>query len=473
MSIYDLKSVRVSPALHLKTAMYKAQVYRQIADMGLTVGPFTMLRHLKEKPWLRVLLQCGTLYDMSVKGRTGLYREASAMALSRIVGAITDTLTGVFTRLDETVMHEDLVPPEILYAMGLNPWMAELLGIMGPLIRSDFAEPYIDVSENSGTPPDICSLPKTTMGIARRGEMPRPRAILTSNMPCDGGMSCYTVLEKELNVPTFRLDVPYEFYGERAVKYFAAELFRAVKWLEANTPGRMDWDRLKEICEERNRATEHQMEIWDLITERPAPMAGEALYLGHMIFMVASPGRKRGTEYMKAVLDMAKRIRAEGGAVPNERFRAALWNPPTLVYPELLAWAEQRYGVATLMDMISYNRHPYIDTKSPETMMEDLARIIMQGPMARHTRGPQANFFTDLFDLCERFSIDMIWMAGHMGCKNTMALNGMFREKCRKRGIPLLIIQYDLSDTRVVSPAEIRKQTEAFMETVMKTVPIQ
>jgi hypothetical protein len=59
-------------------------------------------------------------------------------------------------------------------------------------------------------------------------------------------------------------------------------------------------------------------------------------------------------------------------------------------------------------------------------------------------------------------------MAGHIGCKNTQALNGMFREKCRDRGIPLLIIDYDLSDKRIVSPAEIRRQVEYFMETVMK-----
>ena len=62
----------------------------------------------------------------------------------------------------------------------------------------------------------------------------------------------------------------------------------------------------------------------------------------------------------------------------------------------------------------------------------------------------------------------MIWMAGHIGCKNTQALLGIFREQCRKRKIPLLIIDYDLSDTRIVSPAGIRDQVDRFMETVMR-----
>ena len=153
--------------------------------------------------------------------------------------------------------------------------------------------------------------------------------------------------------------------------------------------------------------------------------------------------------------------------MPGERYRAALWNPPTIIFPDLFVWAEQTYQVALIMDMLTYHRHPFVDTSTPEGMLDGLARIIMQGPMARHTRGPAENFFGDLFYFYEYFSLDMIWMAGHIGCKNTQALLGIFREKCREREIPLLIIDYDLSDTRVVSPDGIRRQVEQFMETVM------
>jgi len=130
--------------------------------------------------------------------------------------------------------------------------------------------------------------------------------------------------------------------------------------------------------------------------------------------------------------------------------------------------AGQDLATALIMDMLTYHQHPFIDTRSPRSMLRDLARIIMQGPMARHTMGPAANFFGDLFHLYEAFDLDMIWMAGHIGCKNTQALAGMFREKCRRRGIPLLIIAYDLSDTRVVTPAGIRRQVDMFMGTVIE-----
>ena len=48
------------------------------------------------------------------------------------------------------------------------------------------------------------------------------------------------------------------------------------------------------------------------------------------------------------------------------------------------------------------------------------------------------------------------------------ALNGVLREKCRETGLPLLIINYDLSDPRIVSREGILEQVNHFMENIMK-----
>ena len=39
---------------------------------------------------------------------------------------------------------------------------------------------------------------------------------------------------------------------------------------------------------------------------------------------------------------------------------------------------------------------------------------------------------------------------------------------CREAGIPLLLLEYDLSDTRIVSHASMKEQVDHFMENVMK-----
>lgn len=452
-------------------ARYRAVNWAAIGMMGLKNGPLRLLRQMRRYPWLRNMMKANNILDMAVATRTGLYRQASAFAVSNVIASIMDMVEDLLDEPGNTVFHEDLVPPEILYGMGLSPWMVELLGIVMPMIDGASMEAYIDVAETEGIPPDVCSLPKSTMGLFLKGELPRPAAMVASNMPCDGGMTSYYLMEKNIGAPTFHLDVPYDFYSERSVDYFTGELKRLIVWLEEHTPGRMDWDRMREVCEERNRTMELELELWDMIRAKPAPMAAESVYLTYLMYGIAEPGKPggRGTKVMKRVLEFARKISESGaGALQEERYRVVLWNPPTLIYQGLFAWAEQAYGVALIMDMLTYNRHPFIDTATPESMLRSMARIVMQGPMARHTRGPAENFFGDLFHIVEHFSLDMIWMAGHIGCKNTQALSGMFREKCRERGIPLLNINYDLSDTRIVSPAGIREQVELFMETVMK-----
>jgi hypothetical protein len=197
-------------------------------------------------------------------------------------------------------------------------------------------------------------------------------------------------------------------------------------------------------------------------------MAGEPLYFGALMWTILCPGQKGAVRFYEKLLDITKRIAASGqGALPDERFRAALWNAPTLPFPELMVWAEQQWGVALLMEMLTYHRPQFIDTKTPDTMIRDLARIIMHSPMSRHARGPVANYYEDLFYLYEYFDLDMIWMGGHIGCKNALATTGILREKCRERGIPLLVIHFDLSDTRVVPPEQIKSQATEFMHNIM------
>jgi hypothetical protein len=68
----------------------------------------------------------------------------------------------------------------------------------------------------------------------------------------------------------------------------------------------------------------------------------------------------------------------------------------------------------------------------------------------------------------KQFDLDMVWVANHLGCKSGQAMNGILREKCREKKIPLLVLDYDLLDPRIVSQDNMMKQVEFFMENVMK-----
>ena len=386
-----------------------------------------------------------------------------------ITRGVINQLEGIFSHKELTIISEDMVPPEIANAMGLKSWAAELMGMLVPILETHSGEKYIDIAENNGVPPDACSLPKVTIGMTLKDEMPEAKLIVSSNLPCDSGLSSYKILEKHLNLPTYRVNIPYEFHTERAEKYFVDELKGLISWLEEKTGRKMDWDKLKQICDERNKMARLEQEIWEMLRTRPAPLAAESVYLSHLWHFSINPGWEVATKTYEKLLSLAKKnYNKKIGAVKNEKYRVILWNPPFLHFLDIFNWVERVYGVSLVIDSMTYNSKSIINTESNDSMLKDLGSIIMQGPMARHTRGPAANYLDDIFHLYKHFDIDMVWVASHIGCKNTNALNGMLRELCREKKIPLLIIEYDLTDPRIVPREGIMKQVEEFMDTIMK-----
>ncbi|MFO8049566.1 MAG: 2-hydroxyacyl-CoA dehydratase family protein, partial [Desulfosudaceae bacterium] len=256
--------------------------YLRMGRMITKAGPLKTYRDLRQYPWMKVLLQANLLHDKFGKNREGRHLEATSQVVSYVIKSFADLLYETLNNDDRLIIHEDMVPPEIFRAMGLAPFMAELLGISLPLILPHSVEEYIDRSESFGIPPDICSLPKSTMGFALAEQMPPANALITSNLPCDGGMASYVVMERQFNLPTFRLDIPHNFYNDRARDYFTGEMYRLIDWLEVHTCGKMDWDRLAAICRERNKMVDYELELWDMIKHRPSPLAGEPVYLSHL-----------------------------------------------------------------------------------------------------------------------------------------------------------------------------------------------
>ncbi len=451
---------------------YSLLNWMYISKMSLKLGPHNMIREMIRYPWMWDLLKVNGVLKKLSKGRSGNYRKSISLIISTMVKDIVEILESVFHDQDRLVLHQAMLPNEILVAMGLKPWMHELLSVLLPFLDPRAVEKYIDAAENAGYPSDLCNFPKHSLGVSLLGHEPLCKAIVLPSMACDGEFSAYNTIQRKYNIPTFRLDVPYNFKGPRAEEYIVKELYRMIDWLEKNTPGRMNWDKLKDICEERNRMVEYEMELWEMLRHKPAPLTAEAISLSHLWGFYVSPAKKSSTEMFKKLLALGRENMEQGiSAFPGERYRALLWNPPIAQFPAFVPWMEKKYGISVIMDSMSYSRIPYIDTSSEESMLLGLGRIIMNGPMARHMRGPMENYLDDMFHIQRQFNIDMFLVAGNIGCKDTSSLYGILRERAREKGIPLLIIDYSLLDHRITSDDEICAQVDDFMENVMKAEP--
>ena len=218
---------------------YWLKVYGRILGMSMKVGPLTLLKNMKKMPWIYDLAKANIFMQRAVYDRSGNYLKGSLEVTLSVTTLMLNTLIDLMTKPDLVFISEDMVPPEIYQAMGLVPWMAELFGILGTKIDGRASERYIDAAENAGIPPNTCTLPKITMGQFLMDHMPEASCIVSANLPCDAGATCYGLIAEKTGLPIYRLDVPHCFNDPRATELLVQDLKGMIAFLEEHTPGRM------------------------------------------------------------------------------------------------------------------------------------------------------------------------------------------------------------------------------------------
>jgi benzoyl-CoA reductase/2-hydroxyglutaryl-CoA dehydratase subunit BcrC/BadD/HgdB len=275
------------------------------------------------------------------------------------------------------------------------------------------------------------------------------------------------MFEQLADCPVFRLDAPVDDSRE-AHEYYASEIRKLIGFLEEQTGTRLDPDRLREVCEESNRATDAFLELFELRRARPCPHASvvaASVYLA----MATGLGRQGLTRYLEFLRDDAERAVAEGrGGVPEERHRVLWYNVPVTFDLGLHPWLEERFKVVVLLDQLtSFCREDPIDTTSLDTMLVGLARRGLETTMSRlRVTGQKMNeqFLRDYED----FSADCVVFPTAVGCKHVWGWLSLLREICREREIPICVFDLDWMDSRVRSVDSIRTTIEQFFTTVME-----
>jgi benzoyl-CoA reductase/2-hydroxyglutaryl-CoA dehydratase subunit BcrC/BadD/HgdB len=267
--------------------------------------------------------------------------------------------------------------------------------------------------------------------------------------------------------------MPNQYDTERAEEFFAGELLRMIEWLTANTPGEMDWDRLKEVLDGRNRQEEAKLELWEMMRLKPAPLAAEVIFLSQLIAPVFLSGSPAAVELYQSLCECGmENIRKGIPANPNERYRAVVWHPFMAVHFHIYRYLELKWGVTVIQDSMSYSNTIFVDTSSVDSMMRGLARMMLNTPMVNLSRGTAVNYFQTFEQIVDQYGIDVVLVGDHIGCKSVAAMTGLLREECRRRDIPVAFIPYDLIDPRVASMADVMTRFDQFMETVLEAEPL-
>jgi len=388
-------------------------------------------------------------------------------------------LTSITSYLNNMVDHVENDDPFVWYNLGFNseliyalgdacPIPVELLGVMHSLIGDhSVALDFIDHAQACGVPGDCCSADKLASGAMHRGVYPDPACTVGINTPCDAQVMNSQVIAELGKAPFFAVDVPY-YQDDDTIKHVAKQLWELIPFLEENTKRKMDYDRLREVCDLSNQMTEA---IWEWLEWRKhTPLAQSSKLVAFtLILQIMFTGSQEGVNIAKGLLREARERVERGEMFFEERVRAVWYQDPVWTDLQIYDWFERDLGLTVPVDIFGYYANEgLIDLKTPETMMYGLARkLVSCHPMARQFRGNIDVYIRDFMNMIEGWNADCCIFAGHIACKHAWGGIGLFKEALKKADIPLLIFEFDMFDPRVTSYDDVFFEVDRFVNEIV------
>ena len=356
-------------------------------------------------------------------------------------------------------------PVEILIAMGVATVYPENYGALVGAQRA--AVPLAQVAEEAGYSPDLCSYARCHIGSvldpgnAPQGGLPKPDLLVACSNICGTVIKWYQALAQELDVPLFLLDAPYQHepgLPEHAHQYVAAQLEEMIAWVTLHTGRRLDGKKLLQALDYSNQAVTLWREIRELCQARPSPLNAPDLFLTMAPIVVLRGTKDAVTFYRKLKAEVEERVAKGEGALLEERYRL-LWDNIAIWYRlfrlfNLFSSAGACFVVDTYTNAWSVS----VDVDEP---ILGLARTystvyINQSLQVRAELMAQ---------MVQRFSVDGMVFHSNRSCKPySLGQYDLLDRVGDRTGVPGLVLEADMCDTRLYAEEPIRNRIQAFLD---------
>ncbi|UCD56949.1 MAG: 2-hydroxyacyl-CoA dehydratase [Candidatus Hydrogenedentota bacterium] len=396
------------------------------------------------------------------------YAHLMVAALDSTVKHYEDIATAMADKNRKVALFEFGLVPQIFYAFDCAPLCLEAYPNFFTRVNMNVVYEFLEAAEEAGVPSDTCSTDRFIIGAALDDELPDNSFFVTSSAPCDGTRIAYPILHKLLECPMLYLDAPYRDDRE-AIRYYAGQLkSQLIPFLEKVTGRKFDIDRFREVVVESNKAYELMLDIHDTYTARPSPHPSALKFIPYSTFIMGA-GHSAYTQTLRLLSeDAARRVKEGRTGGPFEEKHRVLWvHVPPAYDRELFSWMEEHLGAMVVSNSLSSTAilEP-IDTTSLDTMLEGIAwqGLDMTMSLMRYETEQLIDLALQAYD---HYRCDCMIITQHVGCNSICGAHGLFRKVCRERDIPILFLEFDYNDDRVLSPELMRTQLEEFFTTVM------
>ena len=429
-------------------------------------------------------------FDRGLQGMRGPALRASAWHYRAMVSASLQQICNFFngdTRLhhgkENDAYRHTFLAKETTCGTLFYPWMdagyqyvpIEMIPYFVTChVNSHTVLNYIDAAQSIGLPGDPCPMCQAEAGIYVLDDVPDCAPfVITCNEACDGSVGTAILQDWFIDKPLFAMSLPMQFDDPLVRKFCMKDIEECWKFIEEQTGVPFNFESMVKRLELQNKLQRDEWEKWEVAGKTDYyPVNGVAQALFRIFstqYGIQGDFWLEASEKVKKI--MYRCVEKKINPFPQTRHRVIAWSCAPLYYSNWCTWAYNCWGLNTIINMDSLMFDMEIRTDSYDNMLEDMATYHMWAPMRRMAVGGMHHIF-ELWDYMKRFNCDMVAMYDQLQCKGMQGVHGLFEDEFRKRNINAFWIPHALPDCRTVSRAEIRRQINDYMTTVMHEEPL-
>nr|WP_325185111.1 2-hydroxyacyl-CoA dehydratase family protein [uncultured Oscillibacter sp.] len=370
-------------------------------------------------------------------------------AYDRMNGAVAGTIVDSFRRPKETVMVNIFLPCELLHALGIQPMFPE--GMSAYVACTACQRFFGEAAEAGGVPETFCSYHKTMLGMAESGVLPAPLMIANTTLACDANQLSFRRLAELYQVPHTVIDIPHDC-GEDAVRYVADQLRALGTQLEERCHRKLDPQALREAVG-RSRQT---IEAYRAYLARRGGVTLPVTMTGELCSMIATHvmlGRPESADYVSRLLHAAE----QAPNAPSGKKRI-FWMHTLPNWQDSMKDILETGGRCELAgaDIAS---EALLDM-DPDRPYESMARRVVESA----SNGPAARRVEETIRRAKELRADGVILFCHWGCKQTLGLSQLAKQRLEEEGLPTLVLDGDGCDGRNVADGQMITRVNAFLE---------
>ena len=323
-------------------------------------------------------------------------------------------------------------------------------------------------AEDLGYSQELCSYARASIGSTSRpddvpiGSLPTPQVLLASNNICGTVLRWYDAIAEMTGAKVFLLDTP-PFEGEQLPHhraYVRSGLEKLVQFLEGTLDTKLEDDRIKEVSELSNKATILWTQSLKACKNKPSPLNCADRFLT-MAPVVSSRGTEHCAEFYEMLLaEVEDRVKNGIGAVRDEKIRL-LWDniPPWFILRFFNQLASR--GVAFPADTYTHAWSGAISGSDAHSILDDAVDVysnvyLNKGLIAKVDK---------MCQLIKDYDLDGFVMFSVRSCKRYSLGQMVSKELVTEQtGVPGVIIEGDMVDSRLFNEAQIQTRIDALLE---------